>query len=115
MYTYKLVWFVEKVSEDGEEIEYEETNVNIIKIETGTDDQYQVDTIKFGLVPDFEYFDKAILKVYDNDGKLVLMNELEIYRDGVVDIFDADISNNKISLEFCALSFSVLSCEVYHG
>lgn len=114
MYTYKVIWCEEKLDEDTGNVEYIDHVLPIIKKIDSTDGRFKVVNISFGPVPDFEYYERAVLHVLDGNSEIIVRNSFDINSDGSVEIHEPSGSyKEKVSLEECELDGDELKCEIY--
>jgi len=113
MYSYKVLWYTESADSDTGEINYEETTLGLLKKTEKKDGKFTVVEIHFGHIPDVEVYDKAVLRIFDGNKRIIMENTLEIYENGNVEIHESTGSYKKVSLEECTLVGNELHCEVY--
>ena len=114
MYTYKVIWCEETVDDDTSEITRSDHILPVIKKIDSTDEKFKVVNITFGPVPDFEYYERAVLYVLDENNEKIFKNSFDVNDNGSVEIYEPTGPYiEKISLEECELVENELNCEIY--
>jgi hypothetical protein len=110
----KFTWFTENTDDEGNII-FSGTN---IKFKSRTDEKigsYSCDVYIFDKIPDFEYYDKGIIELFNDENKCVFKCEVEANEENIniLDIYDPTINELNLSLEDCVIDNTNTTTKFY--
>jgi len=98
--------------EENNDNGYNEILIPLIKYSVREDEEYKVDQLTFGPIPNFDIVDRMLLSKVNKNNTILWSNSFDVYEEGPVEIFQP-FDSCDFSLEKCKMVGDMLKCEVY--